>query len=193
MTGHDCLPTIMAGMERALALGINTKVNAVLVGDGARARLPAFLNWLKQMPVTLRFIELMRTGDNRDFFASNHLRGDDIERHLLESGWQQLPRGLDDGPAREYTHPDYLGRIGLITPYSKDFCDSCNRLRVSAQGRLHLCLFAEQGLELIDVIRTGDSALLAEHIRQQMGGKAATHYLHDHRVGATRNLAMLGG
>ncbi|MDW7551561.1 hypothetical protein R8374_22050, partial [Pseudoalteromonas peptidolytica] len=54
-----------------------------------------------------------------------------------------LFRGKLNGPAEEFCHPDYDGRIGLIMPYSKDFCKSCNRLRVSALGKLHLCLFAE--------------------------------------------------
>lgn len=193
LTGHDCLPGILGGIDRALALGIPTKVNAVLLQDGGHERLAPFLSWLKTVPVTLRFIELMQTGENRDYFVSNHLRGDDIERTLLRTGWRLVPRSLDDGPAREYCHPDYRGRIGLITPYAPDFCDSCNRLRVSAQGRLHLCLFAERGLDMLDVIRSGDSEQLALHIQQLMEGKAATHQLHQGKVGSTRNLAMLGG
>ncbi|WP_346837347.1 GTP 3',8-cyclase MoaA [Microbulbifer sp. SAOS-129_SWC] len=192
-TGHDCLPRVLDGIERARALGVEVKVNAVLLADGAERRLGEFLHWLEDTPVTLRFIELMRTGDNRDYFASNHLRGTTIEQRLLREGWQLLPRAADAGPAREYRHPDYRGRIGLITPYSEDFCDSCNRLRVSAQGRLHLCLFAEQGLDLYDVIRTGDSDALARRVRALIGGKAASHQLQAQQVGATRNLAMLGG
>ena len=135
----------------------------------------------------------MRTGDNRDFFASNHLRGATIEEQLLRDGWQLLSRPRDAGPAREYSHPDYRGRIGLITPYSEDFCESCNRLRVSAQGRLHLCLFAEQGMDLMEEIRSGDIDRLAERIRALVNHKAPSHYLQQERVGATRNLAMLGG
>lgn len=193
ITGHDCLPKVLAGIDRALELGVTTKVNAVLLADGARRRLQDFLHWLRAVPVTLRFIELMRTGDNRDFFASNHLRGATIEEQLIRDGWQLLPRPHDAGPAREYMHPDYRGRIGLITPYSEDFCQSCNRLRVSAQGRLHLCLFAEEGMDLMEEIRSGDTGRLAEKIRTLVGHKAPSHYLQQGQVGATRNLAMLGG
>jgi len=193
ITGHDCLPKVLDGIDRALELGVTTKVNAVLLSEGAERRLRDFLHWLRDTPVTLRFIELMRTGDNRDFFASNHLRGATIEQQLVRDGWQPLSRPLDAGPAREYAHPDYRGRIGLITPYSEDFCESCNRLRVSAQGRLHLCLFAEQGLDLREEIRGGDIGRLAEKIRALVMGKAPSHYLQQGQVGATRNLAMLGG
>ncbi|WP_193161546.1 GTP 3',8-cyclase MoaA [Microbulbifer hainanensis] len=192
-TGHDCLPRVLDGIERARDLGVTVKVNAVLLADGAERRLGEFLHWLRTTPVTLRFIELMRTGDNRNYFASNHLRGATIEEQLLRDGWQLLPRAQDAGPAREYQHPDYRGRIGLITPYSKDFCASCNRLRVSAQGRLHLCLFADQGQDLYQTIRSGDSDALAHQVRELIGGKAPSHLLQQEQVGATRNLAMLGG
>ncbi|WP_220446063.1 GTP 3',8-cyclase MoaA [Microbulbifer harenosus] len=193
ITGHDCLPKILTGIDRALELGIATKVNAVLLNDGAHTRLHQFLAWLKTTPVTLRFIELMQTGDNRDYFASNHLRGTDIEQQLIESGWQLLPRPLDAGPAREYVHPDYAGRIGLITPYSKDFCNTCNRLRVSAQGKLHLCLFSDTGLDLRETIRTGDADALAEKVRALIGNKEVSHYLQQGNTGGTQNLSIIGG
>lgn len=193
ITGHDCLPKILTGIDRALELGMATKVNAVLLNDGANTRLHQFLAWLENTPVTLRFIELMQTGDNRDYFASNHLRGTDIEQQLVQSGWQLLPRPLDAGPAREYVHPDYAGRIGLITPYSKDFCNTCNRLRVSAQGKLHLCLFSDTGLDLREIIRTGNADELAEKVRTLIGNKEVSHYLQQGNTGATQNLSIIGG
>lgn len=193
ITGHDCLPRLLAGIDRTLELGITTKVNAMLLHDGAERRLHEFLHWLMDTPVTLRFIELMRTGDNRDFFISNHLRATTVEERLLRDGWKLVTRACDAGPAREYYHPEYRGRIGVITPYGEGFCESCNRLRVSAQGRLHLCLFAEQGLDLREAIRSGDIELLAERIRDLVADKAPSHYLQREQVGATRNLAMLGG
>ncbi|GMG87716.1 GTP 3',8-cyclase MoaA [Biformimicrobium ophioploci] len=193
ITGHDRLDKALAGIDRALELGIATKVNAVLLREHNLSEFERFLGWIRETPVTLRFIELMRTGDNREFFASNHVSGSDIETLLVRDGWQQVIRTRDAGPAREYYHPDYAGRIGLITPYGKDFCASCNRLRISAQGKLHLCLFAEQGFDLREVIADGDHVALADHIRELIHGKAAAHDLHEGFTGATRNLAMLGG
>lgn len=193
ITGHDKLDTILCGIDRALALGIPTKVNAVLLREHNFAEFNHFLEWIRVTPVSLRFIELMRTGDNRDFFASNHVAGSDIEKLLLRTGWEQVVRPRDAGPAKEYAHPDYAGRIGLIMPYSRDFCVSCNRLRMSAQGALHLCLFAEQGIDLRDAIAGGDHQALAEQIRAAVCGKNASHQLASGFTGATRNLAMLGG
>ncbi|WP_193166140.1 GTP 3',8-cyclase MoaA [Microbulbifer hainanensis] len=193
ITGHDKLHKVLAGIDRALALGIDTKVNAVLLREHNLASLSQFMHWVRETPVSLRFIELMRTGDNRDFFASNHVAGADIERHLLAEGWELVPRERDAGPAREYAHRDYAGRIGLITPYSKDFCKSCNRLRMSAQGKMHLCLFASAGIDLREAIRSGDHELVAAQVRSALSGKQASHLLESGYTGATRNLAMLGG
>ncbi|SDJ91521.1 GTP 3',8-cyclase MoaA [Microbulbifer yueqingensis] len=193
LTGHDCLPRVLQGIARAQQLGIEVKVNAVLLQDGSRRRLREFLSWIREMPVTVRFIELMRTGENKAYFASNHLRGQVIEHQLLEDGWQLLPRARDAGPAREYRHPAYRGRIGLITPYGEDFCNSCNRLRISAQGRLHLCLFADHGIDLYREISRGDSRALAEKIQRAIGEKPLQHHLDQGQVGAMRNLSQLGG
>ena len=143
-TGHDCLARVPEGIERTRALGV--KVNAVLLQDGAGRRLAELLAWLRGTPVTLRFIELMRTGDNREYFASNHLREAAVEQQRLRDGWQQLPQTEDTGPAREYAHPDYHGRIGPIMPYSEDCCDSCNRLRVSAHFAGHRSEHAQRGI-----------------------------------------------
>ncbi|WP_308367334.1 MULTISPECIES: GTP 3',8-cyclase MoaA [unclassified Microbulbifer] len=193
ITGHHKLEKALRGIERALELGVETKVNTVLLREHNLGEYHKFLQWVRATPVTLRFIELMRTGDNRSFFASNHVSGRDIEKRLLRDGWERLARHRSAGPAREYRHPDYAGRIGLITPYSKDFCADCNRLRMSAQGALHLCLFAEQGIDLRDAIAGGDHRALAEMIRAAVSGKAAGHHLASGRTGATHNLAMLGG
>ncbi len=66
-----------------------------------------------------------------------------LRDELLKRGWIHQIRQRSDGPAQSFCHPDYEGEIGLIMPYEKDFCASCNRLRVSSVGKLHLCLFGD--------------------------------------------------
>ena len=90
----------------------------------------------------------MRTGENKDYFDTHHLSGAYVSDFLMSKGWQVAPREVGAGPAIEFIHPSSVGSIGLIAPYSKDFCESCNRLRVSAKGNLHLCLFGELGYSL---------------------------------------------
>lgn len=193
ITGHDKLDTVLRGVETALSQGLKVKINSVLLKGYSQALLKDALSWLKSMPVTLRLIELMQTGDNRAFFAENHLSGQRIKTELLASGWLPIVRDKTAGPAQEFCHPDYQGNLGLIMPYDKDFCTSCNRLRVSATGNLHLCLFAEQGVPLQPWLQDRDINGLQQQILQLLGQKNSSHWLQQGMTGATQQLAMLGG
>ena len=141
ITGHDKLKTILTGIDMALADGrASVKVNTVLMRDHSGREIQSYLNWLKDTPITLRFIELMQTGDNKEFFDAQHVQGSRIKQNLILDGWLPVIQNKSAGPAQEFYHPDYQGKVGLIMPYSKDFCSSCNRLRISSSGKLHLCL-----------------------------------------------------
>ena len=193
ITGADKLKNILAGIDYAAAKHIPVKVNAVLMNGVTNQGLSQFKRWLKHTPVTLRFIELMETGQSQRFFKKHHLSGEPIKQQLLAEGWTRVIRDKSAGPAQEFQHPDYAGRIGLIMPYSKDFCDSCNRLRISATGKLHLCLFAEEGFDLRSEIAAGDSLAVQEKLRRLLVNKDVSHWLHEGKTGATKHLAMLGG
>ncbi|BDX06875.1 GTP 3',8-cyclase MoaA [Planctobacterium marinum] len=193
ITGADKLKAILAGVDKAAAMGIPVKINSVLMKGVNESSLQQFLNWLQDTPVTLRFIELMETGLSHQFFKQHHIAGEPIKQRLLQQGWTRIVRGKSAGPAQEFHHPDYAGKIGLIMPYSKDFCDSCNRLRISATGKLHLCLFAEQGLSLREEIANGDELALRHKISELLTTKDISHWLHEGKTGATKHLAMLGG
>lgn len=193
ITGHDKLEVIMRGIEVALQAGIKVKVNAVLMRQFNQGEMSSFLDWVKQTPITLRLIELMQTGDNVTFFERNHVSGSAIKQLLIADGWSQIIRDKTAGPAQEFQHPDYQGNIGLIMPYGKDFCASCNRLRITAKGKLHLCLFADQGLDIRPFLQTGDQNALQQQLVNLLGDKEATHWLQEGFTGATKHLAMLGG
>lgn len=193
ITGQDKLKAVLRGLDAALDAGLDVKVNSVLLNDFSDSRLHRFLAWLKDMPVTLRFIELMETGDLNQFFNKQHQSGTPLKSTLLEMGWQPLLRRKDAGPAQEFYHPDYAGRIGLIMPYSKDFCKTCNRLRVSAPGKLHLCLFSDNGIDMRHLLANGNVDDVVAFLQGVLGQKHETHYLHEGKTGATKHLAMLGG
>lgn len=195
ITGHDRQPEILQGIALAQELGMESiKLNAVLLRGLNDNELPAWMDFLRDRPVSVRFIELMRTGDNAAYFERHHLRADMVVDPLLAAGWRLRPRASDAGPAREYTHPDHRGSIGVIAPYSRDFCQGCNRLRVTARGDLRLCLFGEFGVPLRPLLQHEDDrdALLAR-ITTQLGLKAAGHGLHQGQTGLTPNLASIGG
>lgn len=194
ITGHDKFDEVMRGIEMAQALGLGTiKVNAVLMRQFNAQEFQQYLNWVKDKKLTLRFIELMQTGDNAEFFNANHVSGEDLKSQILAQGWQRTIRENNAGPAQEFEHPEHVGKVGLIMPYSKDFCASCNRLRVSARGKLHLCLFSEYGLDLRDLLQQDDPEGLAQRIRTLLEDKKASHYLHEGLTGGTKHLSMLGG
>ncbi|OUR78924.1 cyclic pyranopterin phosphate synthase [Colwellia psychrerythraea] len=194
ITGHDKLKTILTGIDMALADGrASVKVNTVLMRDHSGREIQSYLDWLKDTPITLRFIELMQTGDNQEFFDAQHVQGSRIKQNLILDGWLPVIQNKSAGPAQEFYHPDYQGKVGLIMPYSKDFCSSCNRLRISSSGKLHLCLFGEEGLSLREQLQSDDIKPLQAKILALLGDKKATHYLHEKLTGATKHLAMLGG
>lgn len=194
ITGHDRLDQIVAGLDAALALGVPAvKVNAVLLKRSVPEGFDRFAAFVKTRPIAVRFIELMRTGDNADYFAANHVSGAILAAWLEARGWTARPRAFDDGPAIEYEHPDHIGRIGLIAPYGAGFCDSCNRLRVTARGKLRLCLFGQGGVELRDLLADDQPEAIAARVLAGLTGKSAGHRLHQGSPGDTRHLAQLGG
>ena len=195
ITGHDCLPDVLAGLDVAKALPLKSvKVNAVLLRDCLEQGFSAWTEFVRQRAISVRFIELMRTGDNQAFFERQHVSGSLLRDWLLARGWVPAVRGADDGPAVEFHHTDYAGRIGLIAPYAPGFCDGCNRLRVNARGQLRLCLFGRGGRDLRDLLASDDQkAALQRRIVDAMQFKPPSHALHLGDAGDTRNLAQTGG
>ncbi|EKO3678615.1 GTP 3',8-cyclase MoaA [Vibrio metschnikovii] len=195
ITGENRFYQVMQGIERAFEAGFaQVKVNVVLMKDLNAHTMPQFLAWIKHRPIQLRFIELMQTGEMDDLFARHHLSGVALRNQLIADGWLLKARSHHDGPAQVYWHPDYQGEVGLIMPYEKDFCHSCNRLRISALGKLHLCLFGEQGLSLRDLLQEdSQQSALIERIQTQLQHKSVSHFLHDGNTGITPHLASIGG
>ena len=195
ITGHDRFIEVTEGVEQALGLGFDSvKLNAVLLRGRNDDELPAWFDYLRTRDVSVRFIELMRTGDNLEFFERHHVRAEALEEAIVAAGWALRPRASEAGPAREYSHPGYRGRIGIIAPYSKDFCKGCNRLRVTARGDLRLCLFGDFGIGLRPLLQSdADFDALVARITTQLGLKAAGHGLHQGETGLTPHLASIGG
>ena len=195
ITGHDHLPRVLDGIRAAQDAGFDKiKVNTVLLRGVNDHELEAFLEWIRLEDISIRFIELMETGSNKEYFARHHIRGQDIKARLTNLGWSEMAREEGAGPAQEFSHPDFRGQIGIIAPYSKDFCNTCNRLRVTAMGQLRLCLFGNSGHSLRHLLQHRDQR---DELQQTMAGllvqKAPSHLLHFHQTGSTPHLASLGG
>nr|WP_212752215.1 MULTISPECIES: GTP 3',8-cyclase MoaA [unclassified Vibrio] len=195
ITGENRFYQVMQGIDRAFEVGFEqVKVNVVLMKNLNAQTMPQFLAWIKHRPIQLRFIELMQTGEMDSLFIQHHVSGIALRNQLIADGWQLKARGKNDGPAQVYRHPDYQGEIGLIMPYEKNFCHSCNRLRISALGKLHLCLFGDQGVQLRDLLQDDEQqSALIQRIQRQLQNKSVSHFLHEGNTGITPHLASIGG
>ncbi len=195
ITKHNRLAEVLKGLDKCLALGFKKiKVNTVLLKDENADEIDDFFNFVKEKKVDWRFIELMHTTDNVDYFEQQHLRSRYITEKLLAAGWQQQKRCVDAGPANTFSHINYKGKIGLIQPYKSNFCEGCNRLRVSAYGELQLCLFGEGRIDLRPWLQEdGQKDSLKKTIQKALRMKPEHHFLHEKNAGATPYLASIGG
>lgn len=195
ITGHNILDSVLKGVHKCLDIGFSSvKINTVLLKGLNDNDLIHFLDFIKNKPISLRFIELMRTGDNKNYFESHHLSAETITDRIMKDGWQKSRRSLFDGPAQEFVKENYLGKIGIIAPYSKDFCATCNRLRVSAKGDLMLCLFGESGYSIREFLQNDNqSEILKDRIINTLRFKKISHFLDEDKTGVTKNLSVIGG
>lgn len=193
--GRDLGARVRDSVDAALEIGFQrVKINAVLLKGQNDDELSDYLEWLRDRPVSARFIELMRTTDSGEYFARHHLPTSAIQSELHEKGWAPVMRSRDDGPAIEFSHPDYKGRIGLIAPYGKGFCDSCNRLRISAQGGLRLCLFGEGDHSLRHLMQSpAQKDELIDAALEALQFKPKSHRLHENISGTMNSFSAIGG
>ena len=197
ITGKDKLEDILIGLKALQELNFkNIKVNAVLL-KGVNDSEQDFDSWqqfIESNNVDFRYIELMQTGDNLDYFKKYHVSANVFRDYLLKKEWIHQTAGFDSGPSKNYIHKDFKGKFGIIAPYSKDFCKSCNRLRITAQGDLRLCLFGETGISLRALLQSDEQIPeLKNLINNQLNFKKESHYLELGNTGITPHLASIGG
>lgn len=195
ITGHDRRDEVLRGIEAALEAGIETvKVNAVYMKGINDEEIDAYLKLARKAPISVRFIELMETRDHTRFFKKHHLSTDILKDRLVKEGWIQKNSPVDAGPAKIFIHPDYKGDFGLIAPYSKDFCKSCNRLRFSSTGDLHLCLFGKFGIPMRAYLQC-DTQIpeFQKRLQAAVKRKLPSHFLAGGETGMTPNLSRIGG
>ena len=197
VTGHDRLPEILKGINILQGLNFeNIKINAVLL-NGINASDKDFESWgefIKKNKVDFRYIELMQTGDNLDYFKKYHVSSKIFKEYLNKNNWIYQTLGKDAGPSLNYINPEYKGKFGIIAPYSKDFCRSCNRLRITSRGDLRLCLFGNTGISIRHLLQKDDQIEeLQDLIIAQIKFKKESHYLELGETGLTKNLSTTGG
>ena len=197
ITGHNRLDEILRGIEKLQKLNFkNIKINAVLLKglNNSDKDFNEWANFLKSNEVDFRYIELMQTGDNLDYFKKYHVSSKVFIDYLNENNWIIQTLGKDSGPSKNYINPEFKGKFGVIAPYSKDFCKSCNRLRITSRGDLRLCLFGNTGINIRHLIQRDDQIEeLKDLILKQLNFKKESHYLELGETGLTKNLSVTGG
>ena len=197
ITGHDRLPQILEGIKILQDKGFaNIKVNAVLLKNinDSEADFDSWQQFVQENAIDFRYIELMQTGDSLEYFKKYHVSASVFKNYLLKKNWNEVARVADAGPSINFVHSNYKGKFGIIAPYSKDFCKTCNRLRITAKGELRLCLFGNTGTDLRPLLQSPDQKNeLKILILKQLNFKKESHYLELGDTGITPHLASIGG
>ena len=197
ITGKDALPDVLAGIHAAAHSGLKVKINAVLqqgVNDGEWEDL---LLLAKDLPVDVRFIEMMPIGHGKGCpEVSNDVILGKIRQKYPGTAEDQSVHG--NGPARYVRIPGFRGGAGFISAIHGQFCASCNRIRLTSQGRLKPCLCYGDTVDLMDVFRTPDreerSALLTERIAGAIRMKPEAHcFEHLRDVTEQGKMVQIGG
>ncbi|MBC8089729.1 MAG: GTP 3',8-cyclase MoaA [Phycisphaerae bacterium] len=141
----------------------------------------------------IRFIELMPVGDMRELTWEHVVPSAEVLERVSALGALTADSGprLGNGPAAYYRLAGATGTVGVITPMTHTYCGTCNRVRLTADGRLRTCLFGDHEVLLRDAIRNGDP--LEPLFRQALSEKPLEHSLHQMRVGGLKALSQVGG
>ena len=188
ITRRDSFEDAVEGINAAVSAGFDKiKINAVLIGGFNDDEIVSLAELTRKYPVDVRYIELMPMYDSGDFTESAYLSVDAVLEKLGEL--EKLPR--NGGVADLYRLPDSLGDIGLISAVSNHFCGSCNRIRLTADGKIKPCLhsdveFSVKGLDFDGMKAQFETAIL---------GKPACHdpLSASQRSHAGRNMNQIGG
>jgi cyclic pyranopterin phosphate synthase len=197
LTRGGDLAKVVAGIDAAQAAGLKVKLNAVALKADNAAELPELIRWGHARGCDVTLIETMPLGEVEADRTDQFLSLAQVRRDL-ESFWTLADIPLTTGgPARYVEVAETGGRLGFITPLSHNFCEACNRVRLTCTGTLHTCLGREDASDLRAVIRAGATdAELVESIRLAVDAKPKGHDFRIERAAAPavrRHMSTTGG
>lgn len=198
LTRRDSLPKVLEGIAAASAAGLKVKINTVALKGLNEAGIPDLIAWAHGQGHEVTLIEVMPLGEVEGDRFDHYLPLDAVRR-TLEDRWTLVPsEARSGGPARYVEVAETGGRLGFITPLTGNFCDGCNRVRVTATGQLFMCLGGEGQVDLRAALRSADpQAAMAEAFARAMGEKPQRHAFVIDRPGAapalSRHMSTTGG
>src|SRR5918997_4745857 len=196
MTRRDALPQVLRGLE---ALGryphLKVKVNAVAMREFTEQEALPFAEFAREHPFQVRFIEFMPLDGDHSWKPDSVLTGDEL-RAIIEQRYplEELPRE-PSATARVFRFVDGRGEIGFINPVSEPFCSDCNRVRLTADGKLRTCLFSIHETDLREPLRAGASdAELERLVRAAVWQKELKHHVNEPGFRQpARSMSAIGG
>jgi cyclic pyranopterin phosphate synthase len=196
MTRRDALERVLAGLRAAEAAGLTPiKINTVVVGGTNDDEVVDFATWSRETGYQVRFIEYMPLDAQHEWERAKVVPAARI-LEAIDARYPLVADGPTNEPATTYGFADGApGRIGVIASVSEPFCDTCNRLRLTAEGMLRSCLFALDETDLRQPMRAGASdAELERLIRETVWAKWSGHRInHPDFVQPARSMSMIGG
>ncbi len=186
---------VWRGILKALDVGFSVKLNVVLMKGMNDNEIFDFVELATRFPLIIRFIEFMPTQrthiEQKQYFFSNEEAISRIRERFLMI--PELPK-RSFGPSRYYRIGGSQGTVGFISPLSHHFCDTCNRIRISAKGALRLCLFSKYEEALFPIIRSDNwEEKLRERLAKSIQIKPLRHDLNNHDVGNVESFVSIGG
>ena len=199
ITGRDALDTVLAGIDAAVAAGLNpVKVNCVLVRGVNDDEVLDFARFGRTRGVEVRFIEWMPLDGEGAWTGDQVVPASEVFA-AIDSEWPLLaPDGStarEAAPAESYTYADGAGKVGVIASVTRPFCASCDRIRLTAEGQLRNCLFSVRETDLRSILRDGGTDDdLASAISAEVGRKWAGHSIGQvHFIRPDRSMSQIGG
>jgi cyclic pyranopterin phosphate synthase len=188
ITNGGDIDQVFSGIDAALSAGLApVKLNCVVIKGQNDDEIDDFIALAKEKPLHVRFIELMPMGG----VHNDDLRIANTELLRRHPGLMPLPAQNAGQPVIEYSAPDFLGTVGFISPVTKPFCDSCNRIRVTQDGKLRPCLGDDMEVDLKEALTHNDDVLL-NVIREAIYNKPKKHHFNDGFV-SKRQMNRIGG
>lgn len=161
ITGKPELPVVLEAIRQAAATGLRVKINCVLLKGMNDGEWQEFAEWTKQMPIDVRFIEMMPIGYGKDYApVYNEILLEKLKRQYPDVQKDEQLHG--NGPAVYYKIKGAKGSIGFISAMHGKFCGSCNRLRLTSQGKLKPCLCYGEEIDLMRILRGEKEPLLEQ-------------------------------
>ncbi len=188
--GFDPIAAASAAEDAGLS---PVKVNVVVLRGTNDDEIEDFARLTLERPWHVRFIELMPVGDLRELTWEHVVPSDEVLSRISTIGALSPDGGPSrgNGPARYYRLAGAAGTVGVITPMTHTYCGSCNRVRLTADGRLRTCLYGDHEVNLRDPLRRGEA--LEPLFREALAGKPKEHALLQMQVGGLRALSQVGG